>query len=163
MKRLIHTIQQHTGLTKSEALVCSSIVGILLFGWIVRSVLDNATNTHEQSAQRVIALLDSLMSVVSPVNTNKEIPQYSQPSSHSQAYRNSVSEKQSGTLQRSRININTASAQRLEELPGIGPAMAQRIVAERSVRKFSSVEDLERVKGIGPKKLEKIRPYVTAP
>lgn len=55
------------------------------------------------------------------------------------------------------ININTASQSELDSLPGIGPAMAKRIVAEREKAPFTSVDDLLRVKGIGPAKLNKLR------
>lgn len=55
------------------------------------------------------------------------------------------------------ININTASESELDSLPGIGPAMAKRIVAERERAPFASVDDLLRVKGIGPAKLAKLR------
>ena len=58
------------------------------------------------------------------------------------------------------VNINTASAAELEALPGIGPAMANRIIAQRSVRPFAKVEDLLLVRGIGPAKLAKLRPLV---
>lgn len=52
------------------------------------------------------------------------------------------------------IEINTASPQQLEEITGIGPALAQRIVDDRP---FSSIDDLLRVKGIGEKTLQKIK------
>jgi competence protein ComEC len=57
-----------------------------------------------------------------------------------------------------RINLNSASEAELEALPGVGPAIARRIIEGRPYR---SVEDLERVKGIGKKRLEEIRPLVT--
>ncbi len=60
-----------------------------------------------------------------------------------------------------RINVNTASPEELEALPGIGPTLARRIVQERSTRgPFKSIEDLQRVKGIGPAKAAKLAPYV---
>jgi len=60
------------------------------------------------------------------------------------------------------ININTASAAELEEVPGIGPATARKILDTRkSYGAFKSVDDLLAIKGIGPKRLEKMRKYLT--
>lgn len=56
-----------------------------------------------------------------------------------------------------RLDVNRASAADLELLPRVGPAIAGRIVAARP---FESVEDLERVRGIGPRTLERLRPLV---
>lgn len=58
------------------------------------------------------------------------------------------------------VRINSASASELQQLPGIGPALAQRIVETRSRGRFASVEDLLRVPGIGKAKLAKLRDYV---
>lgn len=59
------------------------------------------------------------------------------------------------------IDINHATEAELEALPGIGPAVAARIVAYRdSVGRFAKIEDLDAVKGIGPALLEKVRPLV---
>lgn len=61
-----------------------------------------------------------------------------------------------------RIDINAAGVAELERLPDIGPRLAQRIVEERTVRgRFRRPEELARVSGIGPKKLERLRDYVT--
>jgi competence ComEA-like helix-hairpin-helix protein len=57
------------------------------------------------------------------------------------------------------INVNTASQAELEALPGIGAVIARRIIEGRPYR---AVEDLMRVKGIGKRRLEEIRPFVTA-
>jgi competence protein ComEA len=60
------------------------------------------------------------------------------------------------------VNINTATAPELELLPGIGPSLAQSIVAYREAHGlFREVEDLLDVPGIGPAKLEQIRALVT--
>jgi comEA protein len=60
-----------------------------------------------------------------------------------------------------RININTASADSLELLPGIGPVYADKIVEYRSQQGgFSSLEELAHVRGIGKKTVEKIADFV---
>ncbi len=60
------------------------------------------------------------------------------------------------------MNINTANAGQLEELPGIGPSLAQRIVDYRRKNgTFSSIDELDNVEGIGSGKLESIRDLVT--
>ena len=58
------------------------------------------------------------------------------------------------------VRINSASAGELQQLPGIGPALAQRIVETRSSGRFNSADDLLRVPGIGKAKLAKLRAYV---
>ena len=59
------------------------------------------------------------------------------------------------------LDLNRASTTDLEALPGIGPALAQAIVDYRSQHgAFHSVEDLARVRGIGPAKMEQLRPLV---
>ncbi len=59
------------------------------------------------------------------------------------------------------ININTASANELDSLPGIGPVYAQRIVEYRNKSLFYSVEEIKNIEGIGEKTFEKIRDYIT--
>ena len=54
------------------------------------------------------------------------------------------------------VNLNTASEKEFQSIKGIGPVLAERIIAGRPYR---TVDDLLKVKGIGPKKLETIRPY----
>ena len=60
------------------------------------------------------------------------------------------------------ININTATPQQLETLPGIGPTLAQRIVDYRTANgPFKSIEDVKNVKGIGDSLFEKIKDSIT--
>jgi competence protein ComEA len=59
------------------------------------------------------------------------------------------------------VNINTANIDTLDALPGVGPATAQKILDYRNqIGRFTSVEQLMDVKGIGPKKFEKMKPFV---
>jgi comEA protein len=59
------------------------------------------------------------------------------------------------------VNINTATPEQLQLLPGIGESRANAVVAIRKQRGgFKSVEELTEVKGIGPVALERLRPFV---
>ena len=56
------------------------------------------------------------------------------------------------------VNINTAGLEALDSLPGVGPATAQAILDEREANgPFASIEDIQRVSGIGEKKYEKLK------
>ncbi len=60
------------------------------------------------------------------------------------------------------VNLNTATAEQLESLPGVGPATAQAIIAWRSAHgRFTTVEELQEVDGIGPKTFARLKPLVT--
>jgi competence protein ComEA len=60
-----------------------------------------------------------------------------------------------------KVNINTASAPQLEMLPGIGPSTAAKIIAYRAKYPFKQTLHLLRVKGVGRKTFDKIKPFLT--
>jgi competence ComEA-like helix-hairpin-helix protein len=60
------------------------------------------------------------------------------------------------------IDLNAATIKELEELPGVGPVTAQRIIeARQKSGRFRRVEDLLAIRGISTKRLDALRPYVT--
>jgi competence protein ComEA len=60
------------------------------------------------------------------------------------------------------VNVNTASAEQLQLLPRIGPALAERIIAFRETNgPFKTADEMVAVKGIGERSLETLRPYLT--
>ena len=60
------------------------------------------------------------------------------------------------------VNLNTATSAELQQVPGIGPSTAEKILqARKSYGSFKNVDDLQAIKGIGPKKLQKMRKYLT--
>ncbi|MCW9706972.1 ComEA family DNA-binding protein [Fodinibius salsisoli] len=62
---------------------------------------------------------------------------------------------------KSRINVNKADRETLKTLPGIGPAYSKRIIEYRQKNGgFKTIEELKKIKGIGEKRLEKLKPFV---
>lgn len=70
------------------------------------------------------------------------------------------SEEPSASPQSGKIRLLTATQAELETLPQIGPAKAKAIIDYRQTHGFASVEDLDNVKGIGPKTMELLRPLL---
>jgi len=61
------------------------------------------------------------------------------------------------------VDVNTASAAELQAIPGIGKALAQRIIEFREKNgPFDQVDDLVKVRGIGEKSIVRLKPYLTA-
>jgi comEA protein len=73
----------------------------------------------------------------------------------------SVLAQKSDPVKTEKINLNTASAEQLESLPGIGPETAKSIVEHRvKVGKFKRIEEILNIKGIGEKKFQKIKDFL---
>jgi len=70
----------------------------------------------------------------------------------------SVMAQKSSVVPSDKINLNSATAEQLQSIPGIGPATAKNILDYRSkVGKFNKIEEIINVKGIGEKKYQKIK------
>jgi competence protein ComEA len=159
MKRFIIGVQKHLGITRSEAIAVTFVATVLTIGtignrfWPTTSLHDHAT------AERIAQMLDSLES--DRVNPNEASDVTSEPETTHGGHQGANAPRASKTPRV--IDPNTATISELESLPGIGPAMAQRIVEARKRRPFTSAEDLLNVKGIGEKKFAKLLPYVKVP
>lgn len=71
------------------------------------------------------------------------------------------SQKNNGSTSNSKININNASKDELEKIPGVGPATSQKIIDYREKSgKFEKIEDIKKVSGIGEKKFENMKEYI---
>jgi len=89
-----------------------------------------------------------------------EAPRFAPVKSRSAAAGRSSGGKKEAALAGKTIDVNEADAAQLQRLPRIGPKLAQRIIEERDKQPFATVNDLRRVKGIGPKTLDGLRPFV---
>lgn len=80
---------------------------------------------------------------------------------YSDAGTNVLIQQEGETSMSEKINVNKASLEELQQIRGIGPALAEKIIAYREeIGKFQTVEDLKNVSGIGDKKYETIKEYI---
>ncbi len=166
MRRFIHLIQTHLHVTRNEALFVSVLAGIVVTGSLGSRLIplraSDALHDHT-SVDHLLGLLDSLAADEGAIASSAGFA----PASSSDDSLAVSSGKRPATPKSSAplrpVAINSATAAELEQLPGIGPAMAQRILERRRTRRFTSAEDLLDVKGIGPKTLEKLRPFISVP
>ena len=133
----LYRLQQRLSITRHEALAVLTLTALFLTGLTVR---------HVQEQQAPPLAVDSLVA---------------QPSASSPAPDSHVSNAPPTPSAENPINVNTASSEALQALPGVGPALSKRIKRYRSTKRpFQRVEELKRVSGIGPKTLATLRPLV---
>jgi competence protein ComEA len=132
----LYRLQQRLSITRHEGLAVITLTCLFLLGLTVR---------HVQEQQVPPLTVDSL--VVQPAADSASTrPPGRTPSPPSAE---------------NPIDLNTASRDALQALPGIGPALSKRIVTYRSAQEsFRQVDELERVSGIGPKTMATLRPMI---
>jgi len=132
----LYRLQQRLSITRQEGLAILTLGVLFLLGLTVR---------HIQEQQVPPVAVDSLVAQPQSDSTAQPPPSLRPERPSAQAP----------------INVNTASRDVLQKLPGIGPALSERIATYRSTqRPFQRVAELERVSGIGPKTLATLRPMV---
>jgi competence ComEA-like helix-hairpin-helix protein len=152
-------LQQYVALTPVEARALATIGVLLLLGLAAQRIVVDVPPPPPPSerAERFAALADSIGAL--PLASSSAIGDVS-PAGNGSA-RPPARRRAPAAAAPVYVNLNTASQAELERLPRIGPAMAQRILDLRAeVGAFGSVDELERVRGIGPKTLDRLRPHV---
>lgn len=99
-------------------------------------------------------LIVVLVFILSAILSHDSTPKYDISSG-------SASTSQAKLLLGEKIDINTASIEDFDQLPGVGPATAENIIKYRNAHgSFKNISELENVDGIGPATMKKIEPYV---
>lgn len=168
------------GFTKQEQGIILFLILSLLIGLGVKTYyrfFENVSITEvdrediEEFEQRA-EIISSDVAATGPVNSQKSeknsFGSDNLESNHSQANDNQFIKTNSeikeikNDAQHVFININTAGSDELQKIPHIGSVLAGRIIAYReNHKKFESIEELTKIKGIGEATLRKIAPYVT--
>ena len=155
--KLFHVLQERFGFTRNETTVLLFLCVTLTAGSGLRWYRNVHAAPPAPLSSYDYAIADSQFAALSrpaPADSGHA------PSGGGRTRRHAPAD----TLRPFGINLNRADTTTLVKLPGIGPALAREIVRQRTEHgPFESVDDLLEVKGIGPKKLQKIRPYVAVP
>ncbi len=145
-------IQEQLGLTKAETgIILFLSIGLITGGVVKLLRLDNATEQFDFSRS------DSLFAEAS-----RKIDSIVAADEGTHQFQNAyVGTRKLETGEQ--IDINSAQIEELTLIPGVGKVTAERILRYRTGKgRFMSVDELQNIKGIGAKKLEKIRPFVKA-
>lgn len=156
------------GFTKQDLIIIAFLLTALIAGVIIKLSGWNAVTTYDYSSadKNFIQHTDSAFTKLDnkPLTKEQEEKLSSIKKFSDSLYSekdNSPSDK-SDLLTGKKININNALAGDLTALPGIGEAIAERIIEYRGqIKSFKRTEDIMNVKGIGEKKYEKIKEYIT--
>jgi competence protein ComEA len=145
-------LQDHFGFTRNEIRLLLVLAAATLAGFLLRTL--SGDSAPAPSLPRLPASQATDSAHVARLRMLRE----ADPSVPASAARTPVSRQRPPAVP---LDLNTADRGALLALPGIGPVYADRILAHRAAAGgFRSVDDLLAVRGIGPKTLERLRPFV---
>jgi competence protein ComEA len=153
MKHRLYYWQQKVGMTSGEASALGAVFGLFLLGLGAQFVMTSEPSFGDEIYAEVDSLFALGIARTEAAHVAEDAPATIAPATTSPA-------KAAPLI--GVVNINTATAVELQRLPGIGPALAQRVIEHReAMGPFAAPEHLTRVSGIGPRTLERLRPHIT--
>lgn len=153
-RKKLHSLQQRLAITDTEATACLVLIAIIGIGTVIRSY----TGTEPQIDHQAYTTLDTAFAQ----RAQRVIETTPDEAIETGSERSERRVRQSPQrLAPVRLDPNTASAPLLQRLPGIGPALAGRVIEYRETHgPFRRPQDMMRVSGIGPRIFERISPYI---
>jgi competence ComEA-like helix-hairpin-helix protein len=151
-------------LTKIEKIFILLIITGLVLGSLYKIFIYRTDNSFSNISEEVFRLNDSLalaqqttyIGTDAEGDTFEDLKKVDTIVKKNQEYPQSIKKE----LPFSKININNSSKVELMKLPGIGEKTALKIIDFRKTRKFSKIEDIMLIKGIGKKKFEKMKQFI---
>ena len=159
---LMVRLQSLLGFSKAEV----SFVVLFASGLLLASIINVTYNRESDNIdnQAINMILDSLAESNKTTYTGTDVRNnpLAELKQGDTLIRNESQypQRKAKELPKGKININTASKIQLMQLPGVGESTALKIIEARNQRPFPSAENITRIKGIGPKKYEKMKPYI---
>ncbi len=124
--------------------------------------LDSMWEETAQTEETAQSSETQTITTVSAPESTSQISEHTETiPAEQQTYSSEISETSQTAEQNELININTATAEELKQLNGIGDVIAARIVEYAQTIGFNSIEDIKNVKGIGDKKFDNIKDKIT--
>lgn len=147
----IYRLQERLAITKTEAIAFTALTGLFLSGLLIQHVWDSRATVPEDYYAVTDSLFEAHTSRLNGESTGGE--RWYDPDTS-----DSLEEQSSDVAPAVRMNLNTASARQLQQLAGIGPVLAERIILYREQNgPYAAVDALLNVAGIGSKTLDNIR------
>lgn len=155
LRKRVYALQQRLAITSTEAAACLGFVMLIGFGGIMQrcGTVEHGIDPASYGALDVAFAAGASRDVEELFRTSSadSVRQPAAPAPSRAAH----------TLGPIRMDPNSASASTLQRLPGIGPALAARIVEYRELHgPFRRPRDVMRVSGIGPRTFERLEPYL---
>jgi len=148
----VELIKSKIGVSSNELIIISFLLSGLIVGYCYQWFFPESKNVNSL----VYHAIDSLASVQKQQYVGTDI-------SNQSLLKNENSSKKFVAIEKivsGKINLNTASKLELMKLPGVGEKTAIKIIEYRKFKKFTSIDEIMNIKGIGPKKFEKMRDFL---